>query len=142
MKMNKKGFTLIELLVVVLIIGILAAIALPQYFKAVEKAKAAEALSIISSIYGAEQRYYMVREGWTTKIGELDVEFDGTTSTASSFTTNNYTVTLQSNRVRLDRPGGRFPHTLARSYTETKIRCNDNSNGICGSLGNFDTLTN
>ena len=48
--MNKKGFTLIELLVVVLIIGILAAIALPQYFKAVEKSRSTEALSIMGSL--------------------------------------------------------------------------------------------
>ena len=57
--MKNKAFTLIELLVVVLIIGILAAIALPQYQVAVEKSRLSEALSMVSSLQKAMDVYVL-----------------------------------------------------------------------------------
>ncbi len=56
---NNGGFTLIEILVVVLIIGILAAIAVPQYQKAVEKARATEAVLTISTLEKAIDRWLL-----------------------------------------------------------------------------------
>ena len=78
---NKKGFTLIEMLVVVLIIGILAAIALPQYRKAVEKARATEAFINLSSLEKAIDLWKLTNGTPTSnqwkliEEGALDIEF-------------------------------------------------------------------
>lgn len=56
------GFTLVELLVVVLIIGILAAIAVPQYFKVVEKGRASEGTHMVDLVKAAQERY-LVKAG-------------------------------------------------------------------------------
>ena len=54
-RQGEAGFTLIELLVVVLIIGILSAIALPQYFKVIEKGRFAEAANFIDTLKSAQE---------------------------------------------------------------------------------------
>ncbi len=71
------GFTLIELLVVVLIIGILAAVALPQYEKAVLKSRATTLLSNLKTIREAVDIYYLANGYYPMDFTEIDVSFPG-----------------------------------------------------------------
>ena len=103
------GFTLIELLVVVLIIGILSAIALPQYHKAVAKSRISEGIIQARALLEAQNRYKMqTGEPWSNDLSALDIQLSdkwkcSTLSDYCYFNVNLSKATIEMNRYNSDR---------------------------------------
>jgi prepilin-type N-terminal cleavage/methylation domain-containing protein len=75
-KRNKDcgGFTLVELAVVVVIIGVLAAFAVPRFLSSVERSKAAEAFNYLSTVHSSMERYHARQDTYASEIDALDTE--------------------------------------------------------------------
>ena len=154
---NKKGFTLIELLVVVLIIGILAAIALPQYRKVVEKARMAEAVTVVRAIAQSQQGYYLIHDAYADclDLDDIDIDLQGEDATYSGNCVAKrtahflYTTSGSSNKTHIALAW----HTPQAYYiyvsntTPTRIRCaayadyaTDIQKELCSQLNSKGTL--
>ena len=152
---NKKGFTLIELLVVVLILGILAAMAMPQYFKAVERSRMTEAVTLLANIADAQQRKYMQVNKYTTAFTGLDVAPKG--ASGSTFYTkgqgkNGFAISLAgtsytggiatATRVPETNSTLQYSYNLTRYYANRDTTCNgtdNNGKALCADFCGIDT---
>ncbi|MDY2940701.1 MAG: prepilin-type N-terminal cleavage/methylation domain-containing protein [Elusimicrobiaceae bacterium] len=158
---NKKGFTLIELLVVVLIIGILAAMAMPQYFKAVERSRMTEADTLLGSIAQAQRRKFLQRNSFTTNYKGLDVS-PKDSSGSTYYTKGNPTTGANGNGFAVVLTGANFTdgratatrhaasgalqyqYSLVRYYQGDNVTCNGTNTAgqeLCADFCGIDNPT-
>lgn len=106
---SQKGFTLIELMIVVVIIGILAALAIPRFMRATTKSKQTEAKTILKQIYVMEQAYRQEKDTYwgngitasaaaPTAMGQIGIDIGSTARYTYSLVaaTNTFTATATS----------------------------------------------
>ena len=89
MKNNRVGFTLIEMLVVVLIMGILASIALPQYQQTVLRARYAKMMPLVNALKSSEEEYFLMKREYTFNLKELTL-FAKEKGVTNDWETDNY----------------------------------------------------
>ena len=160
------GFTLIELLVVVLIIGILAAMALPQYFKAVERSRMAEAVTLMDSIAKAQRRKFMQTNRYVFNFRGLDVSPKGAAGdryfTKGDPTTgaggNGFEISLEGNSLFTNgwvfayrvvdgnnsHPSLQYQYYLKRYYQSDNVECvgsNEAGLELCADFCGVDSVS-
>jgi type IV pilus assembly protein PilA len=102
MKTAKKGFTLIELLIVVVIIGILAAIAIPKFASTKQKAYTASMKTDLRNLVTAQEAYFSDNTSYATTTGALSTSFHvsaGNVMGAIAATTTGWNATITNTYV-------------------------------------------
>jgi len=130
-KNQNAGFTLIELLVVIIIIGILAAIALPSFLNQAGKAKQSEAKTYAGSVNRAQQAYRLENATFASDLATLNVIPGATSGTAT--TTDNYTYTIPSGVTALAADVTAIPIDTALKAYRGCVKA------AAGTAGSFDS---
>ncbi len=132
--LNNGGFTLIELLVVVLIIGILAAVAVPQYQIAVEKSRAVQAITLARALHDAQEAYYLENGQYAYSKTQLPVVI--TCPTDYMCIVNSLKIEIKHKDYYWNILYSHNYRSDAAAYAKGKFYCWDNrAKTVCSKLG-------
>ena len=137
--MAGKAFTLMELIIVVIVIGILASIGIPQYFRVSERGRAAEAVAILGSLRSAQLRYASQFGTTTGTLSRLDVEYTPLRFFNTPVLRNGVspaggnTWLAYAYRNSIANPG--FGNYYLMIYINGTIFCGGGASGACRKLG-------
>lgn len=144
---KEEGFTLIELLVVIIIIGILAAIALPSFLSQANKAKQSEGKQYVSSLNKGQQAYYAENTKFGSTVAELGIGLKTQTSnyiysipTPTGSQANSLATPLNTEALKGYAGGvGLVAVAGADAKTTQTILCETTAPGTPGNPGNDGT---
>lgn len=139
----KKNFTLLELMIVGIIIAILAALAIPQFIRAGERSRSAEAINLLGALRGAQERYFSENSVYSEDCTLLDVGipdlryfFDAADpAPATTPVCAKADPIVKVTRNDRDNVAAQYGNYVLAISTDGTIACTDGVDGSCARIG-------
>ena len=129
---QKFGFSLMELMVTLIVMGVLAALAIPKFSFSIEKSKLVEGIQIVTAVLSSQIAYNYENQAYADALSDLDVEIPASNNFDAPAVNN-----AEADLVTVTRTGDLYQLIGGLNAGATVITCDDSAGqaGICQKLG-------